>query len=185
MTKVVGTITTNLDALNKYRDSLGDINRKVFYKWAVRYRSFVQRRYDVYSRGGGDWPPLSAATIKRRKPAARRKNAVKGSAQPRQVSILRDTNTMFTALTPALVAPAGSVNQLLTDGTGIEVGFAGNATHPGGATIAQIALWHHVGAPPNPVRQIIVLPDRPTIQGMENDLSAAHSKALKDGGNTN
>lgn len=36
-------------------------------QWSVRYSSFARRRYDVYSRGGGDWPPLALSTILRRR----------------------------------------------------------------------------------------------------------------------
>lgn len=36
---------------------------RVYRQWAGRYGGFVRRRFDTYSKGGGDWKPLSLATI--------------------------------------------------------------------------------------------------------------------------
>lgn len=180
--RITGTVTTSIAALKAYAGSLDATNQKVYFRWAVRYRSFVQRRFNTFSRGGGDWPPLAASTIKKRKPAAKRKGT-QSTPKVRVASILRDTNTLYTALTPAIAAPAGSINQLLSDGSGIEVGFAGEGTHPGGATIAQIALWHQTGAGNLPVREIIVLPDQKTIDGMSADLERAHKEAIRNAQN--
>jgi hypothetical protein len=40
---------------------------KALKQWGVRYRSFIQERFDKYSKGGGDWPPLKPETIARRR----------------------------------------------------------------------------------------------------------------------
>lgn len=133
-----------------YQREVDSVRAKVYGQWAIRYRSFIQRRFNNFSRGGGDWPAL--------------KIRVGGS-------ILRDTSTLFSAMAPTLVAPAGSINSMEHDG--ITVGYDGNASHPGGPTIAQIAYWHQVGAGNNPVRQIIVPPDSATLQGMVNDMARA------------
>lgn len=36
-------------------------------QWGFRYRSFAQERFDIFSRGGGDWPALALSTIKKRR----------------------------------------------------------------------------------------------------------------------
>lgn len=149
--QVVATIRLSLDALKRYRRGLDQRNEKVFFQWAVRYRSFVQRRFNEYSRGSGDWPPLKS----------------------RDGSILRDTGTLFNTMAPQISAPPGSINRLIRDG--IEVGYGGSASHPGGPTIAQIAYWHQTGAGNNPKREIIVEPDAATVRGMLSDMRRAHN----------
>lgn len=36
-------------------------------QWGFRYRSFVQERFDTFSKGGGDWPALALSTIRKRR----------------------------------------------------------------------------------------------------------------------
>lgn len=145
-------ITVNIPGLHKFRSQVkkgGGQIRVAYDRWALRYRAFVQRRFDKFSRGGGDWPALVS----------------------RKGSILRDTNTLFTALTPTLNAPSGSINKLIEGG--IEVGYGGGGSHPGGPTISELAYWHQTGAGNNPVREIIVQPDAATIRGMVEDMQKA------------
>lgn len=166
--RVVGSVAVNLSRMQTYQRQVDEVRTKVFTKWIIRYRTFIQRRWNRYSRGGGDWPPLKPATIAaRRRPAAGAKNKL------RTASILRDTNSLFTAMAPALQAPAGSVNEFLTDGSGIEIGFGGSDSHPGGPTFAQIAYWHQTGAGNLPVREIIVHPDPETLSSMLKDMERA------------
>lgn len=146
-----GEVTVDLSLMDNYEREIPAINRAVFAKWAVRYRSFTQRRWNRFARGGGDWAPLKY----------------------RKGSILRDTSTMFAAMAPTITPPAGSVNQFHPDG--VVVGFGGGASHPGGPSILQIAIWHQTGAGNNPVREIIVLPDEQTLVGMRADMAKAHS----------
>lgn len=147
--EVTTTVKINLSGVERYARELGNKTEKVYKQWAIRYRSFIQRRFDKFSRGAGDWAPLKF----------------------RKGTILRDTNTLFTAMSPTFVAPPGSINKLLDDG--VEVGFAGTASHKGGPTIAQIAYWHHTGAGNNPVRKIIVEPDAATLSSMVGDMRRA------------
>ena len=35
----------------------------MYTQWGSRYSAFIRRRFDQFSRGGGDWPPLAASTI--------------------------------------------------------------------------------------------------------------------------
>ena len=150
--EVTTKVTVKIPGLHRFSKVVasgeGQI-RKAYGQWALRYRSFIQRRFNDYSRGAGDWPKLKY----------------------RQGSILRDTNTLFTALTPTLSPPKGSINRMLEDG--IEVGFGGNASHPAGATIAQLAFWHQTGAGNLPVREIIVPPDSATVRDMVQDMQRA------------
>lgn len=61
--------------------------RKALKQWAVRYRSFLQERFDAYSKGGGDWPPLSPATIARRRSGSASKTKKKTKPPPKQGAI--------------------------------------------------------------------------------------------------
>jgi hypothetical protein len=122
----------------------------VFKQWAIRYRSFIQQRYNKYSRGGGDWAPLKQATID-----------AKGSS-----GILIDTGLMFSALTPVWQSPPGGINRFITGG--VEVGFGGEAGRPDGLlTIAELAAIHQE------TRPIIVQPDNDTMEGCARDLERA------------
>lgn len=153
--QVTNRVTISLVGLSRYRGKIDQVNSGVYKKWAVRYRSFTQKRWDRFSKGGGDWAPLKS----------------------RRGSILRDTSTMFNTMAPIISAPAGSINKLIKDG--IEVGFSGSQTHKSGkATIAQIAFWHQTGAGNNPERKIIVPPDANTLDAMRKDMQKAHDDAV-------
>lgn len=177
--KVAATLTVDTAGLDRFKKSIqaqqsngtSGFITKAYGKWAVRYRAFVQRRWNVFSRGGGDWPPLSPATIKKRRgPSKKNRN--------RTVSILRDTNILFSGMAPTLSPPAGSINNLIEGG--IEVGFAGSARHGDDVvTIPELVFWHHTGAGNNPVRQIIVAPDAATVAGMGDDLDKAIAQEIK------
>lgn len=47
--------------------------RNAFSQWAARYRGAMQERFDIFSKGGGDWKPLARSTImaRTRRPLAR------------------------------------------------------------------------------------------------------------------
>lgn len=149
--RVVGTVSIDLSGLKNYAANIDAVRHRVYNQWIIRYRSFIQRRFATYSRGGGDWPPLKS----------------------RKGSILRDTSTLFATMAPTLSAPPGSINAMLPNGDGVEIGYAGNAAHPGGPTIPQIVHWHHFGEGNNPVRQIIVPPDNTIIRAMVADMDRA------------
>lgn len=144
-----------------------------FELWAVRYRSYLQQRFDTYSRGGGNWKPLDAKTLKARRNPKRN--------IPLKTAILRDTGTLFTALTPVFIGSPGALQQFVP--YGIKVGYGGNQryiddkNHPQKATIADIAAFHNNGAMPHlPQRQIIVDPPLSLLNTMADDMS----KALKN-----
>lgn len=152
---IQSSIRVNLSLMTNYQREIPSRNRKVLELWTLRYRSYIQRRWNSFSRGGGDWAPLKY----------------------REGSILRDTNTMFTAMTPAVNAPPGSINDFLSDNSGVIIGFGGTAAHPGGPSIMQIALWHQEGAGNLPKREIIVEPDSALKTQMLEDLKRNHPNA--------
>lgn len=183
-------------------------------QWAARYEAFARRRFVRNSRGGGEWPPLSPATIARRrtggkyrkyKPPGTTKTPRRGQAvreirrrlatasnptraaslvrdlkylsSGQGVAILRDTSTLFNALT------IGTYGNLLRDiPGGVRYGFQ-DTPHgeAGGLTIAKIAGFHQTGAGHNPMRRILVQPDRQTVTGMMNDVGTAVRRAAAKG----
>lgn len=129
---------------------------------AVMIRAYWQERFNRYSRGGGDWPPLSPATI------ARRRQGRPKAGRGRTVSILRDTNTLFGALDAVYAAKPGQLEEISVNG--LRVGYGGPAKHPeaGSKTVAEIAEIHDQGTDRIPQRQIIVLPPEPVMVRVGN-----------------
>lgn len=135
--------------------------RRIFKQWAFVYRTFVRRRFNIYSRGGGDWPALSPKTIARRKTGKRAKKI------GRRVTILRNLGILYVALSPRFRGSPGALEKMVIDG--VVVGFGGAAKHPSGkATIADIAAFHDEGRGHLPQRRIIVDPDNKTIDRMRS-----------------
>lgn len=136
----------------------GPIDR-VYRQWGARYLAFTRRRFAKQSRGGGDWTPLKPATIKRRR---------KGKGKGASAAILRDTSTLFGALT--IGAPGNLFKRIRK---GIRVGFGGPARYVKGkgghATITRIAQWHQEGKGNLPERKILVEPDAATVRRMMGD----------------
>lgn len=267
------------------QDKTGPIGRALK-QWGFRYRSFVQERFDKYSKGGGDWKPLSDRTKFRRRKGTkgagklrlkkfkkrtkgknisvldkqgrirhvnkdRHKGGKKGhntrtklrdirreivetslrtDLNPKQKnakvkrlfkklhnarkratkqhkanrisranarirshnsnekqrwlkeskhSILRDTGTLFAALSPTFSGKPGAVEENIP--FGIRVGYGGPARHTEGGeksppTIADIASFHQNGTSRLPKREIIVAPDSKTIRGMISDMERAIDK---------
>lgn len=154
-------------------------------QWAVRYRSFAQERFDRYSKGGGDWPSLKLATIRRRRhgKGGRYKRGAKAHKKALatgggQISMLRDTGTMFRALSPVFGRTPGQLQELIP--FGIRVGFGGPAGHPGGPiTVAELAEIHHEGKGNVPAREIIVDPPQSVTDRMATDARRGIEKAQR------
>lgn len=174
--------------------------RAGFHQAAKRYEAFTRRRFNQYSRGGGDWAPLTVATIRARNARLAGKPKRRGStnagfsslarkqrrgrtvalvAAPggARVSILRDTGTLFGALT---IGAQGNDTRDIPNG--IRYGLGGPGRHPGGPTIAQIAAWHDQGAGHNPRRQILADPDQPTFNGMVRDVAEGVRQCFEQAG---
>lgn len=94
-------------------------------------------------------------------------------------SILRDTGTLFAALSPTFTNKPGAIEENIP--FGIRVGYGGPARHTDGEsksppTIADIASFHQNGVGRLPKREIIVAPDSKTIRGMIGDMERAVDK---------
>lgn len=124
-------------------------------KWEARYRGFALKRFDVFSKGGGNWAPLAPATIRRRRA---------GSS-----TILRDKNLLFNALNPAFQNAPGSFSEIgdwiVITGYGGESRYTGKGSN---VSIADIAEFHDKGDGV-PQRKIIETPDAGTVAAMARD----------------
>jgi hypothetical protein len=161
--------------------------RDAWLQVAVRFRAFIQERFSIFSRGGGDWPPLAESTIKgrTRAPVTRALAAMKRGGNVTQAQyekrlkaarakaakhfkkyqdgearfgILINTGLLFAATSPMFIDAPGQY-QLETP-NGIVVGFGGpeGYANGGSATIADIASFHQEGTARLPQRKIIVPP---------------------------
>jgi hypothetical protein len=148
--------------------------RAALRQWAARFRSFVQLRFDKFSKGGGDWKPLADSTKKRRA------GARKGAKGLRSFAILRDTGTLFMALTPTFSNKPGQFQEDIP--FGVRVGFGGPARHPKGAmSVADLARFHQEGAGHLPARIIITEPDASVQRLMASDIQRALGKLAQGG----
>lgn len=153
--------------------------RDALHQWAARYRAFLQERFDKASKGGGDWKPLAESTQRRRRKARKgHASRKRGGSATRVFAILRDTGTLFAALTPAFARKPGQLQEDIP--FGVRVGYGGPHKHPGNlASIADIAHFHQIGAGNLPVRKIIVPPDDQLKPNMAQDMQAALIKLAK------
>ena len=182
----------NVTGLEKFADA---IDRGLRYKregpirdalreWQRIYGAFVHSRWDRLSTGGGEWPPLAQSTIDRRRhrvsgigaknirtrrgKAALAKSLSMGFGQ---VSILRDTETLFKAVDPKREHPRGALREQVPYGA--TFGFGGSDRHRGGkATISEIAAAHQVGRGHVPARPILVDADQTTRDRMAEAMLA-------------
>ena len=185
------TVRFDLSGLQKFRSTVRDGLRDhrppfndTFTQMGAIYSAFVRRRYDRYSKGGGDWAPLAESTIRGRRKAARgrggkgggsaggrgarsslgrvtrgkRAGALRGISG-RAVTILRDTGTLFNATTIGAVG-----NKFERVPYGVVYGFsdAPRKARKGAVTFARLAAWHQAGVGRLPRRAILVEPDAPT-----------------------
>lgn len=135
--------------------------RKGIRNAGVVYLQNMQERFLQFSRGGGDWPPLSPVTLMRR---LRRGKGGKTLKRPRRLTALNshmlyDTKTLYEGLTPQY--PATAAGQVFEDTpNGMRMGYGGNAIHPatGKVRVADVASWQHNGTRRIPPRQILVVP---------------------------
>jgi len=156
--------------------------RKMYNRWAARYRGWASERFDRLSKsgGGGEWPDLKDATKRARRQgsakkikglhgaakAAHKKKLAKGGGK---YSILRDTDDLYAVLNAATGAVAGRTESIVP--FGIMVGYGGPAGHKGatGLSIAELAEVHQEGRGNVPARPIIVDPPESLQQTMARD----------------
>jgi len=149
-----GNVKVRLDKLAAIRERVkpdGDRLTKWKKRSAQRYRSFLFKRFNKFSRGGGNW-----RNTKRRKAGKTR-------------FILRKTHTLYKALSPVYRGLPGQYERL--DRNYIETGYGGSGRHPNAKmTVANLAKIHNVGNGIIPQRQIIVSPSSEVIQDIKSDL---------------
>ena len=159
--RIIGKVKVNLAKCPKLRDATRPDAPEVI-AWAKRsaqkYRSFLQRRFDRFSRSGGYWPKT------------------KRVKEGRGKFILRDTHTLFRALSPVFRNLPGQFERF--DGKRVETGYGGPAIHPTAAplTVAQLASIHNAGTGIIPRRQIIVRPTGELVNAMREDLDKTVKK---------
>ena len=114
--------------------------RDVLTSFERTYRAFVLKRFDKFSRGGGDWKPLSLWTI----------------LWKLSTKILVDTRAMRMALPTAVRSVAFTRNSVI-------FGFVSDTIHPvSNLPIAEMLSIHHEGRGVVPARPILVVPDQET-----------------------
>ena len=153
-------IKINYGGLRRYREQIkydlkhntdGPI-RRVLKKWAARYRSFLQLRYERASRGSGIWKALKPATMR-----------AKGSS-----SILIDTGTLRVALNPQFSNLPG---QLERHGPNfVMTGYGPGGHVKANMSIQDLAEIHQLGKGNNPQRKIVVPPDQKLAEDMAEDM---------------
>jgi hypothetical protein len=200
-------ISIDLKGLKKFREDVNaQLNGQIgpvhsaLKLWAVRYRSFAQIRFDLYSKGGGDWQQLALSTIKKRRQGTvsnvKKLRQIRQNQAPKYAgavstggvySILRDTGLLFGALDPIFQGAPGAIQDEIP--FGIRVGYGGPQRYTIGnkqstATIADIAEFHQLGNLPKlPQRKIIVDPPQDLINEMAEDMTKALLQvALQNGG---
>lgn len=144
-------------------------------QWSRRYLGFARRRYVRFSRGGGDWPPLAPATVRKRRKGKTGKLGVDAKRTGGRVAILRDTGTLLHTLDVDRQDNRRGIRG------GVEVGFlptkpakqrqGGGILPVSGLTIAELASYHQHGKGHLPQRKVIVEPDDRTVELMAHDAS--------------
>lgn len=74
---VTARVIVNTAPLTKLKQQLGSVSRTEGHpawasmrtQWGRRIEAFTRRRFDRYSKGGGDWPPLALRTVNARRRA--------------------------------------------------------------------------------------------------------------------
>ena len=192
--EITATVSIDLSGLQKFESKIdeqlagggeGPI-AQCLELWAFRYRSYIQLRFDAYSKGGGNWRQLALSTIKKRRKGKSnvkmfRESLARNTKKKGQLvnaggtyTILRDTGILFAALAPVFSNAPGAIEERIP--FGIKVGYGGPQLHDAGgtATIADIASFHQNGSLPNlPQREIIVAPDDTLLRTMANDMTKA------------
>lgn len=158
-----------------------ECKKRILLLWGKAMRAYLDRRFVKYSRGGGDWAPLKAATERRRrKPAKVHQTDEQAAIQAhfRKAAILVDTGMLRASLNPQVESSAGGYQKItLGDPSILEVGIGGPALHTAKSkkrkasskpiTVAELAVIHHFGTRTIPARPIVVPPDEATQQRLE------------------
>jgi len=148
------------------------------------YRSFAQERFEQLSYGGGEWPPISTATMLGRRQGeavnlvgARKARSTKTGRYTKRPRTLWDTGTLFHALDPVFRNKPGAIQKDIP--FGVRVGFGGGKKHPKGKmTVARLAFIHHHGKGRMPQRKLIVTPNARTRALMKRIMTKQLAKMI-------
>lgn len=164
-------ISYDLSGIGKYRSTVDrglktgtGVIGQAFNKWGDRMQKYLSTRFKVYSKGGGDWPPLASSTVKR-----------KGHR-----TILVDSGLLRSAVN---TRGAGSLFKIDKKPGGISIDIGGNKKYPQGrnrrgqfkkvVSVSDVARYHQEGGAKLPQRKIVVPPNQATINLMTQDLQKA------------
>lgn len=126
-------------------------------QWAARYSAWIREVFVRNSLGDGDWPPLKASTLLRRRHGKNKVRVVRRSKRGNilwkpsvRTAILRDTGVLFGAL---IVGAYG--NETAPIQGGIMFGFSDLPHDKSGTSVAKIASYHQSGGGTLPQRKIL------------------------------
>lgn len=188
-----GRTSINVTGLERFRKAVHTglrstspsiLRTVVFKQWGWRWRSFSQERYDRFSRGSGDWADLKPETKAARRHGKGGRFQRGGKAQKQakssgggQISILRNTNTMYLVFSPVFLRLAGQLEEQIP--LGIKVGFGGSAPHPNAPmTVSRLAEIHDQGLGNNPQRKLVVDPPLSVKNLMAGDMERGLQKII-------
>ncbi|MDO4628234.1 MAG: hypothetical protein Q4C70_03540 [Planctomycetia bacterium] len=162
----------------------------------VRYASFMKRRFDTFSQGGGDWKPLAKSTLRARdrKVKKSKKKKTQAEAVVANHSILVDTGTLRGALNIGATG-TGDGAELVTNvnpqESSVTMRFTGKIHPPPkdgkkkkdckGLTIAALAAIQHYGSQERniPARPILVEPNAEQMGKLEDLIRRQVKKAYE------
>jgi hypothetical protein len=163
-------IAVKVEGLKRYEESIrqdmaGTGNgplRQAMDKWPEIFMDYTQTRFMLFSMGGGNWPPLAAATVRKKKHS----------------TILIDSGVLRDSLNPAhkshrtVKRIPGGVKITQTGGYRRHPGTKSNS-RPGGISIGRLAEIHHGGDGHVPPRPIFADPDPATMQKIQRTIEDA------------
>jgi len=150
------TVKIDLTKLSQYIRSLtkGDGQKLIIEAMIFRYKEYAFRRFLQLSGGGGEWPPLAASTIRKKRGDSRILIAA-GNLRDSLIPVRNKKNT-------------GTVAYPTNEG--VRFGFS-DETHPGsGKSFRELATIHTKGRGYNPKRVVIDEPDQKTLDTIEQDV---------------
>ena len=154
ITASTDSVRRKLRAVERKTETPDENYQRGLRRMAQRYRSFLFKRFDRFSRGGGNWKST---------------NRRKSSRGQRRPFILRISHALMRALSPIMRGLPGQYERI--NGNTIETGYGGNAKHPNSSlSVKQLAVIHQKGTASIAARPIIVQPDTRTRQLMISDL---------------
>lgn len=148
-----------------------EVLQRIMTQWMRIFTSFIQRRFNTFSRGGGDWPALALSTVaQRRKGKGRadrsslaRDTKDRGKLVPAggTYTILRDSSLLFKNLVLGELTPIVKGQNVFR----ASASFGGPTRYPkGDVTVTDVMTFHQRGGTHLPQRKIIVDPDDRTLE---------------------